>query len=278
MSKGVLLFAFNNESVNYVKQAHFLAQRISKVLCLPTTVITDVDISTKYPQYAASFDNVVNCNAESLSKKRYNDGTMHKRYLNFKNLGRENSFDLSPYDETLVLDTDFIVANDCLLQCFEQNKNLLMYKDAVHVGMNKNLEEFDRISDTGVDFVWATAIFFRKTKENRVFFDLVKHVKENYWHYRSVFQFKSPVYRNDFAFSIALHIINGYQRGNFAGSLPGKKFFATDKDILVEIKDNRFKLLVEKTDRLGEYNAVTIQNSNVHVMNKFSLERAIDQP
>jgi len=277
MNKGVLVFAFNNESINYVKQAHFLAQRVTDILGLPTTLVTDLDITKKYSNYAKDFDKIIYCGAQSLSKKRYNDGTLYKRYLQFKNIGRENSYDLSPYDETIVLDTDFIIANDCFLQCFSQNKDLLLYKDAYHIGINKDLSEFDKISDTGVDFVWATAIFFRKTNENQVFFDLVKHIKENYWHYRNVFQFKSPVYRNNFAFSIANHIINGYQHGNFAGSMPGKKFFASDKDLLIDIKDKKFKFLVEKTDRLGEYNAVTIQDSNIHVMNKFSLERVIDQ-
>ena len=41
MSSGVLLFAFNNEQVDYVSQAQYLAKRIRKYLDLPTTLVTD---------------------------------------------------------------------------------------------------------------------------------------------------------------------------------------------------------------------------------------------
>ena len=41
MSSGVLLFAFNNEQVDYVAQAQYLAKRIRKYLDLPTTLVTD---------------------------------------------------------------------------------------------------------------------------------------------------------------------------------------------------------------------------------------------
>ena len=90
-----------------------------------------------------------------------------------------------------------------------------------------------------------------------------------------MYQFRTTVYRNDFAFSIAIHILNGYKMGNFAGKLPGKKFYAIDKDVLVDIVDDEIKLLVQKTHRLGEYTAVNLKGSNCHIMNKFSLERII---
>jgi hypothetical protein len=96
-------------------------------------------------------------------------------------------------------------------------------------------------------------------------------------HYRSVYQFKTTVFRNDFAFSIAIHIMNGYQKGNFAGALPGKKFFAIDKDVLIDIKDDEIKLLIQKHSRYGEHTCAVLKGSNCHVMNKFSLERVIDQ-
>ena len=96
-------------------------------------------------------------------------------------------------------------------------------------------------------------------------------------HYRSVYQFKSNVYRNDFAFSIAAHIMNGYQKGNFIANLPGKHFYTIDKDVLHSIQDDEITVLLEKAQRLGEYTLSKVKGMNVHVMNKFSLERAIDK-
>ena len=47
-------------------------------------------------------------------------------------------------------------------------------------------------------------------------------------------------------FSIAIHIMNGYQDGNFANKMPGKLFYTMDKDICWEISDNEITFLLEK--------------------------------
>ena len=47
-------------------------------------------------------------------------------------------------------------------------------------------------------------------------------------------------------------------------------------DFVNEIDDN-FLFLLEKENHLGEYTPLRIKGSNVHVMNKFSLNRIIDR-
>ena len=279
MTKGVLLFASNNKSIDYVKQAAFLAKRIRKYMNLPTSVVTSTDIKTNYPEYVDVFDNIIYSTTmeTNSTKKRYADGDHANKIMQFNNKNRASAYELTPYDETIVMDTDFIISNDILNNCYAQQKDLLLYKTAEHVGIYRKTPEFEKISDTSVDFYWATVVFFRKTEENKIFFDLIKHIEENYMHYRSVYQFKTTVFRNDFAFSIAIHIMNGYQKGNFAGTLPGKKFFAIDKDVLIDIKDDEIKLLIQKHSRYGEHTCAVLKGSNCHVMNKFSLERVIDQ-
>ena len=276
MSKGVLLFAFNNESINYIKQAVFCANRIKEYLNLPVSLVTDIDRCDCFGKY---FDKIVKLDPETYisNKKTYRDGSLGKRVLSFKNSGRELSYDLTPYDETIVMDTDYIIANDKLINCFNHQKDLLLYNDATHLGIHNNTFEFKRISDTSIPFYWATVIYFKKNDINKIFFDLVKHIKENYMHYRGVYQFKNTVYRNDFAFSIAVHILSGYIEDSFIGTLPGKKYYSIDKDILVSIKGDEFKLLLEKADRLGEYTLTKFKGSNLHIMNKFSLERVINE-
>ena len=277
MTKGVLLFANNNGTLNYVKQAHYLAKRIKKYLNLPTSIVTNIDIESKYPEYLETFDLVINdLNSYNNTNKRYHDGDLYNVTGKFYNKSRVNSYNLSPYDETIVMDTDYIICNDILNNCFIQQKDLLLYKDAVHIGTYTGTSEFMRISDTSVEFYWATVFFFRKTKQTKIFFDLLQHIEENYMHYRSMYQFRTTVFRNDFAFSIAIHIMNGYKQGDFAGKLPGTKFYAIDKDVLIDIVDDEIKILVQKTNRLGEYTAVKTKGTNLHVMNKFSLERIID--
>lgn len=279
MSKGVLTFARNNSQVDYLKQAIFLAKRVRKYLNLPTTVATDsVDyLAEAYPNYKEVFDTVIELDwTDTHSLKRYYDGSITQKRLEFKNDSRCLAFDISPYDETILLDTDFIIADDVLKNCFDQDLDFLIYKNAYDLANFRDYSEFDYVSDTSVDFYWATCVFFRKTDTNNIFFNLIKHIQENWSYYNSVYQINSVTYRNDHAFSIAIHIMNGYQPGNFAGRMPGKLFYTTDKDLIVELTDERFLFLVEKESHLGEYVPIRFQNSSVHVMNKFSLERVID--
>lgn len=278
MTKGVVLFASNNSMTNYLKQASWLAGRIRKYLDLPTTLITDDDIVNKYPDYAKSFDKIISVDSlkSVYANRRYHDGSIANRVLPFNNGNRALAYDLTPYDETIVMDTDFVICNDILNNCFSQSHDFQIYDTATHLGNYTDTQEFRYISDTSVKFYWATVFFFRKTPANKIFFDLIKHIQENYLHYRSVYQFKSNVFRNDYAFSIAIHVMNGYQTGNFAGKLPGKHYYIIDKDVLHSLIDESFTVMVEKPNRLGEYTMAKLTGSNLHVMNKFSLERIID--
>ena len=109
-----------------------------------------------------------------------------------------------------------------------------------------------------------------------MYFNLVTHIKDNWAHYRNLYRIQSLTFRNDFAFSIAAHILNGHMSGNFIGQMPGKKYYSTDKDVCYEIKDNTIKLLMQKQDRV-DYFPLCIKDCNVHIMNKFSLNRIIDE-
>jgi len=280
MTQGVLVFAYNNSQVDYVKQAYFLAQRVKKYMNLPTSVVTDSGdyLRSIFPDYETVFDEIIDCFwSEDYNLKRYNDGSLAGKQLQFKNSTRSSCYELSPYDETLVLDSDFIVSSDVLCECFSQTKDFLIYRDSYDLANFRDYSEFDHISDSSVDFYWATVVFFRKTEMNKTFFDLIQHIQENWMHYNSVFQINSSVYRNDHAFSIAIHIMNGYQQGDFAGKMPGKLFYTTDKDIVLDIDNDNFLVLVEKENYLGEYTAIRFKQNNLHVMNKFSLNRIIEE-
>ena len=75
---------------------------------------------------------------------------------------------------------------------------------------------------------------------------------------------------------LLFHIMNGWQTGDFAKPLSGKKLYTADRDILWDLKDDNFLFLVEKKDYLGEYTPLRIKGSSIHVMNKFSLNRITD--
>lgn len=275
MTNGVLLFAYNNEQIDYVAQACYLAKRVSTFMNLPTTLVTDDSSRVKkFYNGDVIFDNIVEVTSDIKNKKRYNDGSLSEKVLDFKNFNRDNAYNSSPYDNTLVLDTDYIISNDLLLNCFDSKHDLMMYSNSVDISGWRDTEEFNLISETSIKFYWATCVFFRKTEANKIFFNLISHIKQNYQHYRNLYQITSTVFRNDYAFSIAVHIMSGYT-DNFATEMPGNMVYSTAKDILHKINKDELTLLVEKQNRVGEYTLIKSKGVNLHVMNKFSLGREI---
>lgn len=279
MTKGALLIARNNDTIDYVKQAVFLANRIKKYLNIPVSIITDsvLYLQDSFPE--DTFEKIIKIDYkdDSPNKKSYHDGTLYSQKLNFKNNYRVEAYDLSPYEETLLLDTDYIISNNLLSNCFDSPNDLQMFKKSEDIAKVRDEREFDYISDYSIDFYWATVVFFRKTELNKIYFDLIKHIQENWSHYTTVYQLESSLFRNDFAFSIAGHIMNGFSRGSFIAELPGKHLYTIDRDILWKLEDNKFIFLVEKENYRGEYTAISIKDQSVHVMNKFSLNRIIDE-
>ncbi len=277
-TRGVVLFARNNGKLDYVKQAVFLAKRIKEYLNLPTTVITDSGNYLEKNFDTSVFDKIINVEyMETKNNRSFFDGSLSHKTAPFKNDMRDGVYNWSPYDETLLMDTDYIICNDLLLKCFEMNNDLMLFKDSHDLAHFRDHREFEYISDYTIDFYWATVVFFRKTSENEAFFDLIRHIKKEWNHYRRIYQVESSLFRNDFAFSIAVHIMNGFTKGTFAAPLPGKHLYITDRDILQKLSGDTMTFLVEKKDHLGEYTLIKTEKQNVHVMNKFSLERIIDE-
>ena len=278
MNKGAFLIARNNGHIDYVKQAVFLAKRIKQYLDIPVTVATDSVDYLESTFGTDDFDQVIQLEYTQESNARYFfDGALSKKTASFKNNNRASVYDLTPYDDTLLLDTDYIISNDLLKSCFTSKSDFLIYKKSNDIAKVRDESEFDKISDTSVDFYWATVVFFRKTETNKTFFNLVAHIEQEWNHYRRVYQITSSLFRNDFAFSIAIHIMNGFQPGDFAQHLPGSMMYTTDRDVLWQLNGNMMMFLVEKKDYLGEYTALSTQGQTIHVMNKISLNRIIDQ-
>jgi hypothetical protein len=107
-------------------------------------------------------------------------------------------------------------------------------------------------------------------------FALISHIKANWTYYKLVYQVHSSNFRNDIAFSIAIHMLNGFSIGTFAHHLPGKLFYVTDSDFLYQVDDTIMKFLVQKKDSTVDYTPIKTSTVDVHVMNKYSLLRQID--
>lgn len=285
MSQGVLIFALNNYDIDYIKLAKEAARRARLFLNKPVALATDNVEWARQVLDSTDFEIIIDLSQDKkydrlisngINYRRFNDGSLSHRKSEFKNFIRTKTFEISPFDETLVIDADFLIANDSLKYCWEQNFDFLIWKDSVDLAGYRTHDTFIKISDYTIDFYWATVFFFRKTNILKIFFDLVDHIRDNWSYYKLIYQFSSAVYRNDHAFSIAIHIMNGYQNNKWQKDLPGKMLYTTDADLLIENKDSEFLFLVEKEKYLGEYTLVKTKNLNVHVMNKFSILRNLE--
>lgn len=277
MNKGLLYFAHNNGRLAYTKIAtcsavmakHFMGN-------VQTALVTDQQSLDDQPeiqeQLEKAFDKIIVTDNKPLENSRvYRDGTDITHVANFNNLNRFDAYNLSPFDETIVVDSDYLIQNDSLNSCWGSNENLLINKSACSLDFNQMTGEELRLNQTGIRMYWATLIYFKKTDQTRILFDLVNYIRQNWWYYKLIYGFSKSLYRNDFAFSIAIHILSNFMESDSVKSLPTPTIVtATDRDSLVEVDKDSVKMMFYSQQNSGP-NLVRLRNTNVHVMNKFSI-------
>ena len=233
-SRGVVLFAFNTDTVDYELIAERASRLITHTLNLPVTVITEMS------------------GTQINTRLGYAHGTQ------WFNGDRYRAYELSPYDETLLLDSDYLVLDDALLKILDStvDYNIMTDNQNFHQTMTGNMGEMS------LNYVWATAIAFKKTLRSKMLFDLVGRVQNNYVYYCKLYNIRRSNFRNDYAFAIADNIINGYTAS------PGIPWtmLTVDKTVkALEIKNN--KILVREDDV-----AHVISQQSIHVMDKLYLQ------
>jgi hypothetical protein len=262
MKQGFLLFAHNNEEVDYGIMAVWQAKRISKFLSKPVSLVTDSttisSLDVLYPSWKESFDQVILTDLLATQTKRYID-----RSLTFHNIDRTQAWNLTPYDETIVVDTDVIIQSSKFNLLWNNVSDLIVCKNSPDL-YGVTSEEFTWISEKSLPFYWATTFFFRKNEETKIFFDHCNFVKENYSWYKHIHELNAGPVRNDFVWSIALHDLGGKQSSFWASIIPWDLLHSEDKDYILHMTDTAVKFL---TDR----GLCLIKDHDVHVFNKFNL-------
>jgi len=278
-NQGVVMFAYNNNTIDYIKQSIFAAVQVKKILNLPVSLVTSaqdsVHLHNKFKKYSTVFQHVIinNDNTQSQLRDFYN-GALNKISDQWHNQLRSSAYALTPYEETLVMDTDFIIGNKNLLKCFHSKQDFLINQHAKYINRQHKPEyQIENMSDTGIKMYWATVFFFRKTPRVQKLFELIAHIKLNWAYYRFIWTIHEKNFRNDYAFSMALHEINHKQRSFWPQQLPDSLFYITDRDVAVSFKDNRWHLQLITAEGLLDTSAANI---NLHVMNKFSLDGIIN--
>jgi hypothetical protein len=247
-SRGVILVAFNTETVNYLKIAECAAKLIKKHMNLPVSVITDVDVESEH-------FNTIKFIPTNKKNSRYNVASSTNQQ--WRNFDRYKVYELSPYETTLVLDTDYLVFDDQLNKYFDICVDYLIAGEQTFLVNNSKI----RMGSYGIPHLWATIIMFKKTKTSSLFFDLVRRIQTNYVYYKNLYLIKQPPYRNDHAFTIAHNILSGYTV-DIEKTIPSNVLVAFDAPIeSMEIKSNT--LIVRAADK-----SYVLPKSNLHVMDK----------
>jgi len=273
MTQGILIFAFNSDGVDYVKMAILSAKRAKKFLNKPVSLVTDSKqyLIDNFPNDVGVFDKIIDSIDNTTQTKRfYNGVTEFTKYI-WKNSNRVDSYTATPYDETLVIDSDFIINSSFLSYVWKQPNDFLIYTKHNDLANWRDTREFDFVSEQSIPFYWATVFFFKKSKHNESFFLLIKHIKENWIYFVKLYQLNSTKFRNDIAFSIAIHMMNGFTHGNFATPIANKLTYTLDRDFLIKQKDQSMTFLVQAKNSTDAYTLVKTTNLDVHVMNKNSL-------
>lgn len=196
MSRGAILFAFNSKKFNYYKMAEQTAKRINHFLDLPVTLVTD---ESSFDETSYNWDNVI---------KVVPDKNNFRDWGQWINKGRYQAFELSPYDETILLDVDYMVNSNKLLKTFETYNDFCCHNKTTFL-MHPDAPQ-EALSSYSYDTLWATVVTFKKTKRAQQIFECLEMIQKNFEHYANIHSFISASYRNDYALTLALRIANGH--------------------------------------------------------------------
>jgi len=187
MTTGALIFARNNEQIDYVSIAQWSARNIERHLGIPTHIVTDDS-------------------APATNARHFTDVGA----VTWHNLNRMDAYGSTPWDRTLVLDADYVVASNQLQSILEADQDFLAHRWAYDVTGCNTFEGLNSFGNNHMPMWWATVMMFRKSKPAELIFDSMKMIRDNWTHYRKLYKNTNATYRNDHALSIALGIVNGH--------------------------------------------------------------------
>jgi hypothetical protein len=238
-SRGILAFAYNVETIDYVAIAEKTLTLASYKLGLPYTIITDKELEN------------------TTHNSRYDIDT--ETFVNWRNVGRHNAYELSPYDETLVIDVDYLITDSNLNKIFDTDWDYLLQRQSFAL----TTEWPKLMGKNSLPYVWATVFAFRKTKKAKMFFDLIKKIQKNYAYYCALFNVEQRNFRNDYAFAMADIIINGYTIGST--TIPENMLAVNQTIENIEFQNN--KLIVRDKEK-----SYILPLMNLHIMSKKYLQ------
>lgn len=260
MSRGYVLYAFNTPHCDYVKMAAYNARLIHIHTGYPVALVTDTESSVR----AGDFDHVIRKEPNIVSD---NYGVDRKLW---RNTERTGYLEDSPFSRSVVLDVDYLIYNDQTNLLLESSEPLILSRNVRQVS-DVHMEE-SRVSLFGLDTIWATCFAFEPSQRAVDFFNLVEYVREHYPYFAQLYDFSPKPFRNDFAFTIAHHLMSGNDPKNTEIMInPFKIFIINRRDKVLKLYDDG----VMAEDSHSGVGYIRTRGMNVHVLSKASLNQCI---
>lgn len=284
-SRGTIIFAHNNDEIDHAKLALCAALLVKKNLREKTTCLMADEGTISWLQQSQdekllkqAFDHIVEV---PLSDKGETvtlyDTPWTARTVPWRVQSRLEAYDLSPFDETLLIDNDYLVMNNRLDLLWGSYDDYAMTTRGLTLENREYTPEEQWLDPSTIRRYRTTALWFRKSPAAEALFDLARHVHNNWEHYQNVYQFMGDVFRNDYAFSVAAHILSG-STGELAPDLPIPLLSSPEYDDMIDVTERGgLRFFVNDREETWRFRIDTIEKRNVHVMNKASLVRNVDK-
>lgn len=285
--KGVCLFAYNTPQFDYIKLAIVASTYVKKHLNLPVCLITDEhgekyydsEIDSKVKE--GSIDYIVTTDDNMKQNIRgHFDSPWTEFRSQFNNSNKHKIWTYSPFEETILIDTDYIIKTNFLSHCFGGTYNgVAMFDRAMSLRNDLPHPAEQWLHEAGIKMWWSTVVYFDRSDESKMFFDLWAHVADNYDFYQYLYNFPGKLFRTDYCVSIATHILNGMTTGDTVSNFANRPMInMSQKDDIIELKDNNdWIFLCHEVAEPWKNILVRHSLTDVHVMNKRALERHAHQ-
>jgi len=246
-SKGCCIFAFNTDDIDYISDAVLAGERVNRYLDLPVTIISDREVLSEH-------DNIVI------------DAPDHNRRLKKQwfNLTRTQAYDLTPYDRTLVIDSDYFICSDTLVNHINGNADFAITTELYDP--ISGVLSTEKLAKSAIPLRWATVMLFNKSIAAYTIFQCAKMIQTHYDYYAALYKFYPTPVRNDYIFSLACHIAAGYGMADYG--FANYPLINMDNRVKYSTFDNN-SLTYEYTigDKLYRNK---FKNTDLHLMNKVS--------
>jgi hypothetical protein len=208
LKRGFITIAQNSNDTDYVRQAYALALSIKNTQSIVNQFAVCVEPGQEIPEkYLRVFDYVIEI-----------PGTDDAKSSDWKIENKWKYYEMSPFDETVILDADMIFTTDISNWWTNMSNYDLCYSSKPVTFRNHEItDNFYRKTfvDNNLPNVYTAFFYFKKTPEVEQYFNTVRDIYRNWkLYFYELIQLSRPKHvSGDVVFALAAHIL-GYDNSN----------------------------------------------------------------